>query len=174
VLAEALAGGLDSRMGRLRTRSGWLYAFDHVVTDAGGDGRLIIRAEVSPGRANDLITAVFREAADLATVALPDEELRAVSAGRARALETSLSWAPAAHDLASEAWRCRSDLGALALQPDRLRAVAAAEVRDVARTYLDPATAHVFVTGPREQLRLAHPALAPAEAISWSDSQLSR
>jgi hypothetical protein len=102
------------------------------------------------------------------------EELRALRAGRARTWETSLSWAPAARDLAGEAWRCRIDLGALALQPDRLRAVTAAEVRDLARTSLDPAAAQVFVTGPREQLRLAHPALAPAEAISWSDGEPSR
>jgi hypothetical protein len=132
------------------------------------------RAEVSPARANDLITAVFREAADLASAALPDEELRALRAGRARAWETSLSWVPAARDLASETWRSRIDLGALTRRPDQLRAVTAEEVRDLARTYLDPAAAQVFVTGPREQLRLAHPALAPAEAISWSDSEPAR
>jgi predicted Zn-dependent peptidase len=168
LLAEALAGGLDSRMGRLRTRSGWFYGFRHWMTVAPGGTQLVVQAEVPPARANELVTALFREAADLAATPLPKDELEALRSGRARAWETSLSWGPLARDLAGEAWLSAMDLTGVAKQPARLRAVAADDIRNAASTYLVPARAQVFVLGPRAQLSLSHPALAPPEVLSWS------
>jgi zinc protease len=164
VMAEALAGGLDSRLGRLRTRSGWLYGFSHVVAADSNASSLLILAEVSPARVGQLIDAIQREARDLAARALPDEELRALRTGRARAWATHLSWSWGARELASEAWRSSLSLAALTRQPARLAAVDEAAIRAAARTYLDPARAQVIVVAPRAQTPLS----TPAEVYSWS------
>jgi zinc protease len=153
LLVQALAGGLDSRIGRIRGRTGWIYAFDEQIVSGRGRSLLVVWIEVAANRVGELLAMIADEVRSLAREGIAADELERLRNGRARALAVVNAMPEVLAATIRERWSSGLDLEGVRRQTEAIEGVTAVAIRRVATTSFAPGADQVVVVGPLARIQ---------------------